>query len=358
MFRIIDKYFLGRFVKTMIFSLLVFIIVFIVVTLIEQLDKFIDRETELLVILKYYFFMIPNTLIQVLPVSMLMSALFTTGQFARKGELTAIKAAGISIYRLFLPVYIFAVFVSIFAFWFGERYAFDAEKKKEDIWTYEVMKENIRLKQRKQDISFQETNDRFVKIGEFIGFKNLGLRVIIEQKEGSRIKTSIYADSIIYTEGNWILKSVTKREFNPDEVLTKYPELAVEDFNFIPEDLFNIEIKPKNMDLEELDQYMKKLQIMGNPIEEFLVTYHHKIAFPFVNLIVVLLGLPLATQKWGGGAALGFGLCLFITFMYYMIMIFSEAFGVKGYLHPVAAAWFSNILFASLSVYFLVKAKK
>ncbi|MCP4727704.1 MAG: YjgP/YjgQ family permease [bacterium] len=355
---IIDRYFLGRFIKTLIFSLLVFIFIFIVVTLIEELESFIDQETGLRIVVKYYLYMLPNTLILVLPVSMLMAALFTTGQFVKKGELTAIKAAGISLYRLFLPVYIFAFFVSAFSFWFGDRYAYDSEKKKTEIWTYEVMRENIRLKQRREDISFQETGNRFIKIGEFIGYKSLGLRVIIEHKEGHRITTSMYADSIVYEEGNWVLRNITKRDFSPTETMTKLPELVIDDFNFIPEDLFNVDIDPRNMNLVELEQYMQKLQIMGNPFEEFIVTYHHKIAFPFVNLIVVLLGLPLATKKWGGGAAIGFGLCLFITFMYFMIMTFSEAFGIKGTLHPIAAAWFSNFLFGSLSLYLLVTAKK
>ncbi len=329
--------------------------------MIERLERFISAGVPLKTIFRFYYYSIPNIIVLVLPISMLLSALFTSGQLVRKGELTAIKAAGISLYRMFFPVMLFAVIISVFAYWFTENIAAHSEKVKEDIWLYEVRKQRKPSETIRNNLAFQESNNRLIKINEFYGYKNRGYKVNITQLDSNRIVRTQFADSIEFVESNndWILYSVIDRDFSTGSLIeSRTDTLVIHDFYLSQEDIFKLKKKPEFMNRQELSTHMEKLKVMGSEYKYLEVDLMQKVAFPLVNLIVVILGLTLATYKFGGSVAMGFGLCLMITFVYYVVLTFAVDFGHKGYLSPLVAAWFSNVLFSIVGGIALVMAKK
>ncbi len=138
MLKIADRYFLGCYVKTLFNALLSFIIIYIVVDLIGFLDLFIDKNTPINTIILYYWYYLPFIIVLVFPIAMLMASLITTGQFVRFMELTALKSAGMSLYRIFLPVLVFALLISVFSFWFSESILPDTQRKKAELKRYEI----------------------------------------------------------------------------------------------------------------------------------------------------------------------------------------------------------------------------
>jgi len=359
MLRITDTYFLGSFIKTLGFSLLAFIVIFIVVDLVGLLDSFIDKNVPVSVIVMYYVYYLPYMIVLVLPVAMLMASLFTTGQFVRHGELTALKAVGISLYRVFLPVLVFAALVSGFSFWFGENVVPVSERKRADLRRYEINKTSRRFTLDMRNIKLQETRNRIVTIAHYDGSRQTAFQVAIQERQGTKIISSINAERMVPYDSAWKLQNVKIREFSlGKEIFSEEKELVIDDFSFTTSDLESVQIKPEEMNIFELHAYIRKLHQMGKPFGRWIVDFHGKISFPFANIIVVLLGLPLATRNWRGGAAVGFGLSLFICFLYYVLISLSTALGYKGAVSPVIAAWSSNTLFGAVGLASLITAKK
>src|ERR1043166_6507089 len=127
---IIDRYVLRQFIVTAIFALFAFIIIFVVVDMMENLDDFLDRSASIGIIVTYYLYFIPEIVKLLIPVAMLLSALFTTGRLSTYNELTALKSSGFSLYRFMAPLLVFALLVSAASIYFNGWIVPYAKKKK------------------------------------------------------------------------------------------------------------------------------------------------------------------------------------------------------------------------------------
>ena len=112
----LDLYLTRQFLVTLLLTLTGFVCVILVVDLIENLDRFIDNAIPAKITLKYYIYAIPWFLNIGLPMSMLISTVFSIGLMAKRNELTAMKATGISLYRIALPITVIGLIVSFISF--------------------------------------------------------------------------------------------------------------------------------------------------------------------------------------------------------------------------------------------------
>lgn len=122
---ILSRYVLRQFLAPLGLGLLSFLVIFIVIDLVDRLGSFIDRDVTFELIVSYYLWYVPYISILVLPMALLLASLFSVGGLVRHNELTAMKATGVSLVRILLPVNVFALLVSIGAFflptWFCLR---------------------------------------------------------------------------------------------------------------------------------------------------------------------------------------------------------------------------------------------
>ena len=96
----------------------------------------------------------------------------------------------------------------------------------------------------------------------------------------------------------------------------------------------------------------------GARVANFLVDLHVKLAFPLINLIVVMIGASVATRLRMQSAALGFGLSVAISFIYYAFMRTGQALGHNGALPPYLAAWLGDLVFGGVGSLMLVQAQR
>ena len=108
----IDRYVLRQFIVTAFFALIAFTVIFVVIDLMENLDDFLDRNATAQIITSYYLYFTPEIVKLMVPLSMLLSALFTTGRLSSLNEISALKAWGMSLYRFMAPVVLFSLLVS------------------------------------------------------------------------------------------------------------------------------------------------------------------------------------------------------------------------------------------------------
>ncbi|MCY3868692.1 MAG: LptF/LptG family permease, partial [Gemmatimonadetes bacterium] len=103
--RILSRYVVVQFAMPFALSLLAFTIVFVVIDLVDRLSAFIDRDVGLGTILSYYFCYLPYIVVLVLPMAVLLAGLFCMGGLIQRGELLAMKSAGISLYQVVIPLH-------------------------------------------------------------------------------------------------------------------------------------------------------------------------------------------------------------------------------------------------------------
>lgn len=358
--KILDKYLIKQFVQTIFFGLFAFTIIFVVINAMENLDDFIDQSVPALKILHYYFVFSPEIIKLMTPVAILFAALFTAGKASGTSELTAMRSSGMSIYRFMAPFLLTTFVISLISIYFGGYLVPMANKTKVKIeQTY--LKKGFNYSE--SNIYFQDSRTRIVSLGFFNSSSNSASRVSIEtfaNDDLTKMISRIDVPKLAYDSlsGIWIAINGVERLFTEKKQQAIYfDSLKIDYLSFHPYDLAKKQIKPLEMNLDELSDLIKTQERTGNDPTATLIEYHSRIAFAFTSLIIVLFGLPISANSRKGGLAVQVGISILATFIYLVFMKVSQAFGKNGELEPLLTAWFANLLFLAAAIVSIIKVR-
>lgn len=360
--RLIDRYIIRQFLSSAFFSLIAVTIVFVVIDAMEKLDDFIDHQASMAVILQYYLFFVPEIVKLITPVAMLLASLFVTARLSVQNEITAMKSAGQSLYRLMLPYVGVALIVSAISIYFNGWIVPQANKEKFTIERVYLKKDIISGSG--ANIYFQDGRARVVSLGYYDEKRQTASRVSIQDFTDTNLtvmKARTDAASIVWdsTSQQWILNSGIRRFFDGGrERLEKFKQQPAGRLDFRPDDLRKKQEKPDEMDYYSLEEFIRNQERAGQDVARWLVAFYSKISFPFASVIVVLFGVPFSSVRRRGGAGVQLGISLLICFFYLIVMKVSQVFGYNGDVDPLLTAWAANILFALGACVILSRVRK
>jgi len=341
--KLIDRLLLGSFLKTLLQALLGAITLFTLLDLFDHLGSFLDNEAPLALVGRYYLFKIPWIVDTTLPIAMLMATLFTVGTLARYNELTALFAAGRSLLQVTRPLLALAFVVMGFSLLWSEYVLPPANRQVQHIWEVEVHHHPDRVRPT-SDVPLQGADGRLYYARRYNPDRQAisGFRAIARRDD--RITERYDAKRALWRDGNWVLYDVIHRRFDPDGgVTTARQDSLVSGLRGIsPEDFARDRVKPDAMNIRQLRRHIAMLERGGNDATRYRVDLQFKFAFPFVHLIVVMLGILLASGPRKTTIASGFGWTVLISFGYYLAINFGRALGHTQVLPPVVAAWIGN----------------
>ncbi len=357
---ILAKYIVRNFLGTLFFALVAFTAIFIIIDVVGFMDKFIDRNVSLFIVVKYYFFYLPYVIILTLPVATLLASLFSVGQLSRYNELIAMQASGLSLYRILSPLFVLGIVISLIAAYAGERFVPATNQKKKEIYQAHVNKvKRKNIEAQTKDISLQIDDNRWLLIGFFDTEENTAFKVSIQSYKQNQLIKRIDAPKMIWENNHWRLENGFTREFSANkETAHAFSELELQDLYFKPEDIARVQKNAEEMSYWELKNFISEIKRTGGSPDRWLVDLYLKIAFPFSNLVIILFGAPLASRKTRSGTAISFGISLFICFLYFGIIKVGQSLGHNGTLPPLFAAWMGNLFFGIGAVYILVKSSR
>ena len=113
------------FVGTFFISLFVLMMQFVW----KYIDTLIGKGLTLDVMAQFFWYMAQMMVPQALPLAILLSSLITFGNLGESSELTAIKAAGISLMQTLRPLIVFVTLIAIGSFYFQNDLGPRANKK-------------------------------------------------------------------------------------------------------------------------------------------------------------------------------------------------------------------------------------
>ena len=356
---ILDRYLIRKFLFNLFFSTIAFVVIFLVVDLIENADKFIDRDTGLAKVLLYYGYYIPYIISLTLPVSMLLACLFALGGMSQHNEIVAQKSAGISLYRIFMPLFGLALIISVLSGFFDEMVVPEANERRMDLYRYDIQHNPRNESTRRNNIFLQDSKNRKVSIAFFNGATNEALNVSLQYFDGATLIRRVDAKKMRWIDQHWVLFDAVERVFEDTiEKVINYAEWAPGDFEFKPENLLELQKQPEEMSYSELKVFIADMQRIGAVVRKWLVELHLKISYPFANFIIILFGAPIASRKRRSGTAVGVGISLLVCFIYFLFIRTGQVLGHQGTLSPILGAWMGNIIFGAAGIYTLLKTRK
>jgi LPS export ABC transporter permease LptG/LPS export ABC transporter permease LptF len=358
LFTLLDRYVVREFLKNLLLIMIALVCISELIEGTQMVDDMLRNKVPLDVMLSYLKFHMPQWVFFVLPVSALTTTLVTFGLFSKNSEIVAMKASGVSLYRISLPVVILALLLSAFAFWEQEYILPQSNKVADDY------RRQLKGLPPETYSSFQHHwlsgAEGFFNYEMFDLRKNLmhGFSIYEVDLQHFNLIKRIYANAASYEDNQWHLKMGWERTF-PANGRIKFRTFKNDriKLSVTPEYFKTEEELPAQMTYAELKAYIAKMKARGYDIIRFAVDLQAKLSFPMVTLVVTLIAIPFSFTMGKRGALYGIGLSIVMGIVFWFFLALTKALGYLEILDPFLAAWAPNILAALLALYLLFKVR-
>lgn len=346
---LVHRSLIAGFLRVLVFTLIGAVVLFTLVDLVDHLRNFIDNHTAAPVLARYYLNKIPWILDTVLPIGMLMATLFTVGGLARYNELSAMYAAGRSLLQSTWPLLALALLACLFSLFWGEYVLPATNARVARIWEVEIHGNPDRVRPT-NDAAFNGEDGRLYYARSFSPERQQIREFRVHTVAGARVVERIDAASADWDGGQWVLKDGTRRFFTArGDSLVRFAEYASGLDGITPRTFRDDRLKPESMNARQLRRYIDIIRRSGGDATAHSVDLQFKLSFPVVHLIVVMLGILLASSPRKTTVASGFGWTIAISFGYYLAINFGRSLGHNGTLPPFLAAWAGNLAYAAVA---------
>ena len=351
--RIINRYVLREFLRVMLLSLLIFALVFYMVDFLEKIDNFLEAGVGLSRVFYYFALLAPAVVFYLAPVAVLVGTLISLGLLARHSEIVAMKAGGISMFRLAAPLLLTSALTGMVMFILADRVIPITSAAVNHIWNVEVegqgrvkpyIRRNVWIRNYKNVFHFRKYNQ---KEGTLQGISAYYF------SDTFRLVRRVEAASARWADDHWVFGDGLVKTFGPGGNITvRRFEQEVFPLPALEKDFGREEKSAEELSTSELRDWIHRMDAEGYDPLRYMVDLHMRYSFPFICLIMTAIGLPIALWKEkGGGIALGIGVGIGISFIYLVFLGLSRSLGYSGLLPPPVAAWLPNVIFSLLGMY-------
>ncbi|MDE1175623.1 MAG: LPS export ABC transporter permease LptF [Edaphobacter sp.] len=363
---LLDDYVMREYATNFAMVLVSFAMLFLIFTFFELIGDIIRNRTPLVTVGDYLLNLIPYIIYNVTPLCCLVAVLVTFGALSRSSELTAMKATGISLYRIVAPVLVLTLLIAAGLFAFDELYLPAANRRQEALRS--VIKNRPAqtfLRPDRKWISGQTTSEgassRVFYYQFFDPTKNVfaNLNVFEFDPTGYVLKRRIFAASAHWNEhvNQWVFENGWQRTFQGETIesytpftITTFPEIHEQPAYFVKDD------RPsQEMSYNELSRYIVDLKQSGFDTKRLSVQLNRKLAYPMITLVMAMLGIPFALSMGKRGSLAGIGTAIGLAIAYWVVDGIFQAMGNINTLPAVLAAWTPDLLFGIAGTYLLLR---
>jgi LPS export ABC transporter permease LptG/LPS export ABC transporter permease LptF len=356
---IIDRYLLRQYVAFIAVGLTVATALIVVVDLLQTLDRYLRVKPPLRYVLEHFIYLVPVVLYDGLPIVMLVATVFLFLTLSRWHELTALKAAGVSLYRVSAPILLFGVAVAVGAGLFQEFVIPVLRERGDEVDRVKIKGQLPRHLQSRTRLWLRSSETRFYRV-ELLSPRTADIYgvTVLEIDRDFRLASRLDARRAHWTPAGWELSEGAFREIGPDGRVTTLPfERTALDLNETIQEFTDIQKPPASMNYRELRDYVARLEAAGFQIRRYLVDMYSKLSNPLRSLVMILVAIPFALQAPRGGRLYGIALAIALMVGYMVVDNSARAFARADLLPPLLAAWTANIVFFGIGSSLFLRAR-
>lgn len=350
---ILDRYLMGGYVKILLLILSCLAGFYLIVDFFDHIDAVVQSGSSVWLSFQYFFYKLPLMISQVLGFAVLIATLFSLGLLSRNKELTALRASGLSLRRISLPLMLFSLLICVFAFLLNESLVPIFSRKSQAIYRTQIKKKQSQSLVGTKDI-WMRGQDSFIRVDYFDAKKNLleGVTLYLLNPDFSP-KGLIEASSARWNRKRWEVQGATEWLFLSDGQMTQQKVDTALPLIETPEDFKLLARDTEEYSFTELRKQIADLKAKGIDARAYEVDLQIKLAIPVLAPLLTLLAIPFALKyNASGGWALSFGFAMALGFAYWVVLAFSMSLGHSGALPPWIAAWIPDIILTMVALFF------
>ncbi|HEX7120524.1 MAG TPA: LptF/LptG family permease [Longimicrobiales bacterium] len=348
--RLLDRYVLAEFLRLFTLFAAAAPVLFILGDVTDNLDRHLERGYTAGQIALNYVYQIPLFVLYSLPIASLIAAVFTVNNMTRHFEVSAAKAGGISFYRLYAPLPLLGLALTLVGLGISELVPIAHRAR------LAALEEPAnRGRTSRNDFVYRTADGWVLSVRRLDAGRSSMSRVIVEREGDEPATPSIYIDARdadYAPDTGWVLRDGTYRSmFGPGAVRAfRFETLRIPSLTETPDQLLAESRDPEEMGYVELGRFIEIIERSGGRPLELKVERAQKISIPVAILVIILFAVPLSTSSQRGGSAYGVGVSLAITIFYLMLFKVAGAAGASGTLPPALAAWLPNAVFTAAAL--------
>jgi lipopolysaccharide export system permease protein len=355
---LLSHYLRGEFLRLFCLCLLTFLCLYLIVDFFDRFDTFLKHTAPTLTIVRYFLFKLPLIVTQMVPAAVLTGSLLSLGLLARRNELTALFACGVSLWQIARPLLGTAALLSLGTLVWNETIVPYCFHQSRHISTVEIKKKAFKGLFHEKGFWYHG-NKAFYHIDHFDSRQQVlfGL-TIYTLDDNFQVRSLIRVPAARWQEEGWHLDRAEETLFTSDGQVT-IRSLGANGISLseTPEDFALVEGVAEEFSYWQLRVYIQSLQRRGLSTTEYQVDLHLKLALPCTAMAMALIGIALAvSSRKRLGLATAFSLALTVGFGYWVVLALAVSLGHSGSLHPLIAAWVSNVIATLLGMFFFLGA--
>jgi LPS export ABC transporter permease LptG/LPS export ABC transporter permease LptF len=361
--QLVDTYILSNFLFYLALVLASFVSMTEVFNFFELMGDML-RNSNLVTMLTYLFFLIPQLVYRLLPISVLMAVLVTLGVLSKQNEVTAFKACGVSLYRLAAPVLIASSLAGGALFGFDYSYVPAANRRQD------ALRDQIKgrvtqtyLNPNRKWIMGSDSRIYYYKYFDPTGKVMVDVSVFELDPATFALKRQIQAQRAEWRPAlhAWLFEEGWSSDFQGTRRMVprhNFQAATFPELNETPDYFLKEAEKEQQMNFLELQKYIADLQQSGLvDTRKLQVQYHLKFANPLFAVIMAMIAVPFGFLVGNRGAMTGIGASIVIAISYLGIQPLFEKIGDVGLLPPAVAAWSPDVLFSLVGMYLLLRMR-
>ncbi|HEY6491492.1 MAG: LPS export ABC transporter permease LptG [Terracidiphilus sp.] len=363
--RILDEYVIREFLGMFLLVLAGFVLLMLVFTFFDLVGDILRNHISLSTVGQYLVNLTPSMLYQIAPLAVLIAVLVTFGVLNRNSEIVAMKATGISLYRLVVPIVSISAILSVSMFLFDQYYLPQANRKQESLRSTIKGRPPQTFLQPERKWMFGQAGPgepSHIFYYQFFdpnarGFANLS--VFEFDPATFAITRRIFASRAVWdlATSSWTFENGWERDFK-GATQTGYQEFSFAHFAEIHEEpsYFTKEsLQSQEMNFGQLKSYIRDLRQSGFETMRLRVALWHKLAYPLIAVIMSVLAIPFALSMGRRGSLTGVAVAIAVALTYWVVDGLFGAMGDVNYLPAALAAWSPDVLFCLTGGYFLLR---
>jgi lipopolysaccharide export system permease protein len=366
--RILDRYLFGELLIPFALNLLFFTFVFLMAKILDLTNLIVNYRIGLGTVLLMLLYTMPTFLEFVIPMAVMMAVLLSFMRFSSDNEIIALKAGGVSLYRVMAPVLCFCLLGALATLWITVYAAAWGRTALREL-TQRILTSNL-------DIGLKERtfNDNFKDVMFYvteIDTRTKGLRdVFIEdRRDPARVITVVAPEGTLFRQADeaaYLLRLTrgTVNQVNSETLQVQSTRFQTYD---VPLDLEKgvgdagrgLRKKDRDLDLEELRELIRTTAAeKGSAYYSALLRWHRKFSIPFACLALGVLAVPLGIQSRTARRPLGLGAALLFFLLYYVLLSAAVVFGEAGLYPPLLGVWVPNLVTGASGGYLMLQAAR
>lgn len=337
-----------------------FLVLVLVFTLFELTGSIVQNHIPASVVLQYLLYFSPQMLYMMIPVAILVGVLVTFGMMSKTNEITALKACGVGIHRLLVPVLFAALALCALQFALDATWLPRFNQKQDALHAQIKGQPPQTYRNPEHKWVFGQNHDIY-----YFSFFDPDRKALADvsvfqfQPQPFQLTRRIFAQQARWDDAlsGWVFTNGWVGDFS-NYAERGFQRFQVASFDDLPEApaYFTTDARQgTQMTYTELRRYIQTLRRSGYDVSRLTLTLAKKLAYPLITVVMALLAFPFALSVGRRGTVAGVTIGIVVAIAYWTTASLLEALGNLSQLPAGVAAWTPDALFLGIGLYLLLR---